>query len=628
MIIDKVRLGLIGAGVILASFGAVSAQESATSEIILAASTADGTESASSSVTKKLTEPAYAKTAGATPPTAPRSALPTELNPSLIDSTADHSQFEILQREFSSGPEVTAACLTCHTDADDQMMHSIHFKWEFDNPLTGQLQGKRHVVNSFCGGVDSNEPRCSSCHTGYGWDDMNQSPPKISAVGSWDTTLPLPDLNPDLNSEKLTATAVDCLACHDRSGQYTKAATLAGHPPLAPLSPGLKTITGAKAWAVDLSLSAQSVGPPGRDNCGNCHFYGGGGDNVKHGDLSSALYDPDRSVDVHMATDGLNFTCATCHVESKHQWGGSRYNLTLDDPHSFDNRATGMAATTATCASCHSETPHEKLSIVGMKLNDHTDKIACQTCHIPSFARGGVPTKTLWDWSTAGEIMTADGKGLKQYEAVDLAGNKLMTYISKKGHFEYGEYVIPYYSWTNGIISNTMLDDIIDPTQVVEINRIEGSEGGVGTKIWPFKRMEGRQPYDTVHNQLVVSHVWGPTTDTALWTNYDWGKAIKAGMKSAGEEYSGEFDFVDTYMYWPTTHMVAPAEDALACSDCHAQDGRMQGITGVYIPGSNPFSIVNILGILMVLGTFGGVMIHALIRMIMTRRRGGSNGHA
>lgn len=48
--------------------------------------------------------------------------------PAGSGSTADHSKFPILQREFTSGPEVTSACLTCHTEADDQMMHSIHFK--------------------------------------------------------------------------------------------------------------------------------------------------------------------------------------------------------------------------------------------------------------------------------------------------------------------------------------------------------------------------------------------------------------------------------------------------------------------------------------------------------------------
>ena len=60
---------------------------------------------------------------------------------------------------------------------------------------------------------------------------------------------------------------------------------------------------------------------------------------------------------------------------------------------------------TPTCQSCHGQAPHKKEA----KLNTHTSKIACQTCHIPAFARGDVPTKMEWDWSTAGK-RGPDGK--------------------------------------------------------------------------------------------------------------------------------------------------------------------------------------------------------------------------
>ena len=56
-----------------------------------------------------------------------------------------------------------------------------------------------------------------------------------------------------------------------------------------------------------------------------------GGDNVKHGDLSSALYNPTPEVDVHMSPDGANFTCATCHVSDKHAIAGSRYAVLAKD---------------------------------------------------------------------------------------------------------------------------------------------------------------------------------------------------------------------------------------------------------------------------------------------------------
>lgn len=533
--------------------------------------------------------PAMALAAGGTsepvvPPKPP--AIPT-------NSTADHSTFKILQQSFASGPDVTKACLTCHTEADNQLMHSIHFNWEYTSEL-GQLLGKSNVVNAFCGGVASNEPRCTSCHTGYGWEDMAVAPAAANV-------------------------AVDCLVCHDRSGQYTKSSTGAGHPPLDPVPPGTKTITGALAWPVNLSMAAQSVGVPGRENCGSCHFYGGGGDNVKHGDLSSALFAPSQAVDVHMAPDGLNFTCQECHVSESHQWPGSRYDMdVMPDNH---EQISGMRAPAATCESCHSNTPHSS-SLVGMKLNDHTDKVACQTCHIPAFARGGVATKTLWDWSTAGQL-NAEGKPFSMYDFTQSDGQELKTYISTKGDFAWGEDVVPEYRFFDGHIEYTLVNQQIDPSQLVEINQVHGEYGD--GRIWPFKRMEGSQPFDAEHNRLVVSHVWGPDTDTAFWTNFEWGPAIEAGMDAAGLEYSGSYDFVDTHMYWPITHMVAPASDALDCVECHAEDGRLANMAGFYLPGSNPFSPVGLLGMAMVLATVLGVAGHSLIRLIGRRRRGGEN---
>ncbi|KAB2853378.1 MAG: cytochrome C, partial [Anaerolineae bacterium] len=37
----------------------------------------------------------------------------------------------------------------------------------------------------------------------------------------------------------------------------------------------------------------------------------------------------------------------------------------------------------------------------------------------------------------------------------------------------------------------------------------------------------------------------------------------------------GQYGFAPTTSYWPQTHMVAPAEDALQCVDCHGENGRM-----------------------------------------------------
>lgn len=507
-------------------------------------------------------------------------------------STADHSKFEILQKEFMSGPEVTDACLSCHNQADDQVkMHSIHFDWSYEHPETGQLLGKRNVINSFCGSVAGNEPRCTSCHAGYGWEDMNQPPPQ-------------------------EANAVDCLVCHDRSGNYTKLSTGAGHPPMEAKG---TTITGAKAWAVDLRKAAQSVGMPGRDNCGNCHFYGGGGDNVKHGDLSSVLYNPSHDVDVHMSSKeegGEGMTCSTCHASDEHAWAGSRYNVEAAD--TTGTGKPGEHRYSASCQSCHGTEPHP-VTLKGVKLNDHTDKLACQTCHIPSFARGGVPTKTVWDWSTAGKL-DKDGKPIHEDNYVSSTGEHLHTYLSTKGNFDYGENVVPHYAWFDGQVEYSTIDRKIDPTKTVEVNSINGHPGEADSRIWPFKRMEGRQAYDVENKNLVYTHVWGPKTDTAFWTNFDWAKAIDAGMKAANQPYSGKFDFVDTYMYWPITHMVAPSEQAVECEECHAKDGRMQNIAGIFMPGTDPNSWVGILGKLLVLAALAGVLLHGALRLFSGKK--------
>lgn len=41
----------------------------------------------------------------------------TDPKPVKLTTTADHTKFKELQREFASGPDVTKACLSCHTEA-------------------------------------------------------------------------------------------------------------------------------------------------------------------------------------------------------------------------------------------------------------------------------------------------------------------------------------------------------------------------------------------------------------------------------------------------------------------------------------------------------------------------------
>lgn len=505
-------------------------------------------------------------------------------------STTDHSKLEALKGPFKTGPEVTKACLSCHNMAGHQVMKSIHWTWEAKSPTTGKTLGKKWAANNFCGSPISNEARCTSCHAGYGWADKN-----------FDFT----------NQDN-----VDCIACHDSTGTYKKFGTDAGHPLYAdrefePMEgpPGKKLFK-----APDLTKIAQHVDKPGRANCGSCHFNGGGGDAVKHGDLDSSLKNPSRELDVHMAKDGANMVCADCHTFNEHQPSGSRYAVNPKDKHGFDlpkddhNRAT--------CESCHSQTPHKE-----GKINNHASKVACQTCHIPEFARGGVATKMLWDWSTAGK-MDAEGKPLF---IKDEHGH--LKYSAAKGDFKYGENVRPEYKWYNGTVEQVSITDKLDKyigkDGVLELNRIEGSAGDKDARIWPFKVMRGKQAYDPVNNTLVVNHVFGDD-DTALWKHYDFAKAIKAGMDYAELPYSGKFDFIETRMNWFITHMVAPKEKAVPCQECHtrAADGRLAAITDIYLPGRDRNGLVDLLGGLAIVGAIGASVVHGFIRFITRRRKG------
>jgi octaheme c-type cytochrome (tetrathionate reductase family) len=495
-------------------------------------------------------------------------------------STADHTKFEVLNGPFKSGPEVTKACLTCHTEASKQVHKSIHWTWTKENPATGQVLGKKVVVNSFCGNLSSNEPRCTSCHTGYGWKDSSF----------------------DFTSEA----NVDCLVCHERTGTYKKAPAGAGNPPAQPIKFGEQTIN-----PPDWSKVAKSVGNPTRENCGVCHFFGGGGDAVKHGDIDSTLTNPTRATDVHMDAKGLNFACSTCHTSDAHVFPGSRYTPTAKDVKEASHR--GAERNVATCESCHSATPHKGSAIKTTHLNSHTDKIACQTCHIPEMARGGKPTKTLWDWSTAGKLK--DGK---PYIEKDAKGNE--TYASIKGTFKWEENVVPTYRWFDGVVRYSLVGDNINPNERVPVNEVRGSPNDPKSRIWPFKAMEGKQPYDKQTNTLVYTNLFGQN-ETAYWTNFNWDKAIEAGMKSAGLKYSGEYGFVETVMYWPLAHMVAPEEKALKCGQCHAANGRLASLTGFYMPGRDSFRWIDILGWLAVAGTLAGVLIHGLLRLATSKNR-------
>jgi octaheme c-type cytochrome (tetrathionate reductase family) len=480
--------------------------------------------------------------------------------------SADHSTFPQLQAEFEDAHAVTQACISCHTGRADEIMKTNHWTWERTEKLDGRGEvalGKKNILNNFCIGIGGSEKSCTRCHIGYGWEDK-----------SFDFT------------NKLN---VDCLICHDNSGTYEKKRGGAGYP----------------AETVDLNLVAQNVGTPSKVNCGVCHFWGGGGNNVKHGDMEKALLDCDRSVDVHMATEGENMSCVECHTTEKHNMAGKLYAISSENK----NRAT--------CTKCHTDAPHKD-----ELLNEHFIRIACQTCHIPIYAKVN-GTKMRWDWSTAGRL---DEDGNAMHES-DADGNH--NYLSIKGTFVYDTDVIPEYYWFNGLADHQLITDKID-TIPVQMNSLNGAYRDKGenqqtdkpSKIWPVKVHRGKQIYDLVHNTLIQPKLSAEIKgDSAYWKDFDWETASLAGMKHVEMPYSGKFGFVETEMYWPLNHMVSPKENSLSCKDCHTRDGsRLAQLNDFYLPGRDKNAALDYLGIALVLLAALGAIIHGALRIVFRKK--------
>lgn len=412
----------------------------------------------------------------------------------------DHS----LLVSLPAGPspqDVTRACLECHPRVGHDVLQSAHWNWKGRSP---NLTGHEHrtdvsltlVVNNYCLAIGSNLKQCAACHIGYGG---------VDAGFDFD--------DPD---------NIDCLVCHDTTGLYHKDPFEGGMP----------------APSVDLLAVAQKVGRPSRRACGSCHFESGGSPNAKHGDLEPALAEPDTPLDVHMGM--LDARCQDCHQTTRHRIAGR----SLSAP-----AAEGQVV----CEQCHGSSPHGVTGVLSRHLDDHLRAIACETCHIPSFARVA-PTLVHRDYSAAGQdrASTTGEHGMPEYDR-------------RFGTMKWGRNLVPTYMWYDGTRGASLLGDLIDPSSTVVLNRPSGDKRNPAARIFPFKTYTAVQPYDTGNNTLAV-----PNLLEDYWVRFDWAAAIAGGMKRVGLSYSGEYGFVETLSYSAIHHGVVPASQALGCADCHA----------------------------------------------------------
>jgi octaheme c-type cytochrome (tetrathionate reductase family) len=486
------------------------------------------------------------------------SLLKTELTRKKV-SPIDHSKFVVLQKQFTSPQQVTEACISCHNKRADEVMHSNHWNWEREEYIQGRgivYLGKKNAINNFCIGVEGNEQSCAKCHIGFGMTDK--------AFTFTDSK------------------NIDCLVCHDNTAAYAKANEKGGAP----------------AAALDLNKIAQNVGAPKRSNCGVCHFYGGGGNNVKHGDLEESMFEPSKDVDVHMASNGSNLMCVQCHKTENHKISGKLYSL------------SSMNRDRVTCEECHTANPHDDAT-----LNKHTLKVACQTCHIPVYAKVNA-TKTAWDWSTAGKL-----KNGEPYEEDDKDGNH--TYLSIKGSFKWGKNLKPEYIWFNSSAEHYLLGDAInDTSKPLVLNKLNGSYNDRGSKIIPVKIHRARQPFDPINKILIQPKLFAEKKgEGALWKDFDWLKASQVGMKEVNLPFSGKISFIQTEMYWPVNHMVSSKDKSVGCTECHTRENsRLASLNDFYMPARDYSPLIDNAGLGVILLSLLGVISHGALRIVSNRK--------
>jgi DNA-directed RNA polymerase subunit RPC12/RpoP len=345
---------------------------------------------------------------------------------------------------------------------------------------------------------------CARCHTGLG-----KKP-----------TATLTPSQGDLEN-------IDCLICHSTSYKRT----------VAMVNGSWALLPDATKMTVSLLQAAADIRKPGKDACLNCHTKAGGGDNFKRGDLSEAHRSATvtAALDVHMAptsAGGAGLECTDCHTTTNHRIAGRGVDMRVHDSDQL-----------LECSNCHSNLPHDD-----SRLNSHTARVACNVCHVPTFAKGA-PTDMRRDWSKPGVV--SEVTRLFEPDMV-FDSNVKPEYKFFNGKSKFYEFATPAERQTNGLVL------MAGPL---------GSRTDAGAKITAMKRHTGRQPMDPVTKWLI------PLKIGIFFQTANLELSVSEGIKGVAWADNGWANnaegFAETERYMGVYHEVAPASQALSCSSCH-----------------------------------------------------------
>lgn len=418
-----------------------------------------------------------------------------------------------------------ATCVACHPSEASDAFHSVHYQLTGPTPYATNIPGNagkyESGLNTYCGTVLSSRSfTCRACHAGYG--------------GTPSETLS----NDQLNN-------IDCLICHQ--DQYKRkpappfeSVTFTDYLgtqrtwqlPIEDAAGSFRFQPDAANMTITPLEAARTVHRPTRASCLRCHATAGGSDYAKRGDLGMVTADPPPTVDVHMSSQRGNLSCTACHEVENHRFMGRGLDLRESD-------RTGMM----TCTQCHPSAPHASAT-----TNRHTPHVACQTCHIPTYAKAGTTTEIERNWNQpvwAGGLLGGQG-GFKPEEI--RAAN-----------------LIPSYRWYDGTSQVYVLGQ--SPPQNAdgeyELGLPNGTVAGHQAQIMPMKEHRGNSARHDATGQLI------PHSTFKYFVTGDFDQAVADGMAYTG--LSGNWSTVRVHTYQTINHEVVDSTGALSCGECHAE---------------------------------------------------------
>ena len=246
--------------------------------------------------------------------------------------------------------------------------------------------------------------------------------------------------------------------------------------------------------------------------CMNCHVK----DTAKRGDLFTA------AADVHVAA---GMTCTACH----RRYEDKRSDHQFLKGTAIDTTEPTMEGSLSCTRFCHSSEPHQG-GPNGGKLNQHTDKVACETCHIGPRPAAALERRSWNVFNEEGAVSTTRRAAgwMPEYKWYD-----------NTGPGPAGAYELPMLGHTE-------------------------RRGVAGARIYPFNPVTVdwfvRTPDAAFHDVIIVPEVKAADADGDGTTSVEEMRAVYPGAT-----------LITADMNFSISHGVMPREAAFDCKDCHGR---------------------------------------------------------